>query len=140
MGGGPLTLLGRGAARLSFPPPKRGVWRAEMTRDLDYSQILPAFNSGETLGLWVRRTCTGCVSPPGAPQRHPVFRLSRQSDRAGVMVPRRGYPSAARGRGWCRPRSREPHPAPTTWHLMMVALAGQRGRMLAQRTVQNKNI
>src|SRR5262245_58597162 len=39
----PLSWWGRGVARLFSLPPKRGVWRAEMTRDLDYSQILPRF-------------------------------------------------------------------------------------------------
>jgi hypothetical protein len=39
-------------------PPKRGVWRAEMTRDLDYSQILPGVCPGVTRGRRVRRTCT----------------------------------------------------------------------------------
>src|SRR6266542_5723961 len=53
----PLTSVGRGGARLFFLPPKRGVWRAEMTRDLDYSQVLPKrFRLGVIRGRRVRRT------------------------------------------------------------------------------------
>jgi hypothetical protein len=73
-----------------FPSPMRGVWRAEMTRDLDYSQILPSVCPGVTLGLWVRRTCTGCVSPTGAPLAVSVrFRVSRCPDDAGPNSPHR---------------------------------------------------
>src|SRR5262245_29478272 len=48
--------VGRGVARLFFPPPKRGVWRAEMTRDLHYSGDPPDCLLGHDPWPLVRRT------------------------------------------------------------------------------------
>ena len=104
--------FGSGAGGPSlFPPPKRGVWRAEMTRDLDYSQILPVFDSGETHGLWVRRTCTGCVSSTDAPLRYlSAFAFLGARTMRG-LTPRTVAPGAARGRSY-EVRPQVPHPVP----------------------------
>src|SRR5262249_13741867 len=90
----------------------RGVWRAEMTRDLDYSQILPVFDSGETLGLWVRRTCTRCVSPPGAPRRYPSAFAFLGARTMRGLTPRTVCSGGRSGAGKRLPHPQVPHPAP----------------------------
>jgi hypothetical protein len=105
MAGGPRTLVGRGVAHLSFPPPERGVWRAEMTRDLDCSQILPEacyrlggdpWPTGPThlYGMRLanrRATCGICplsrFSVPGEAGAVPQRRCSRGRSGAGLRLP-----------------------------------------------------
>src|SRR5262249_38755750 len=94
---------------VSFPVPQRGEWRAEATRDLDYSQILPA-RSGATRGLRVRRTVP--VPPAIRPAtRHYRFRVPGRSDRCRKSL-------CSRGATRCRPG---------TW-LALATLAGAASR------------
>src|SRR5262245_4702938 len=54
----------------------------------------------------------GAPAPLGAPPRHsPQFAFYGGRTCAGPVVPRRGYPAAARVRG-CEPRTQVPRPAP----------------------------
>src|SRR5262244_2961166 len=92
-----------------FPFPDRGEWRAEATRDLDYSQILPD-RSGVTRGLRVRRTVPVRLAVRRA-TRHYRFRVHGQSDRC-----RESW--CSRGATRCRPR---------TW-LACATLAGAASR------------
>src|SRR5262249_50597462 len=77
-----------------FPFPQRGEWRAEATRDLDYSQILPD-RSGVTRGLRVRRTVPVRLAVRRA-TRHYRFRVHGQSDRCRESL-------CSRGATRCRP-------------------------------------
>src|SRR5262245_51953778 len=94
----PRSWCGRGVARLSSLPPKRGVWRAEMTRDLDCSQILPSFARENP---W----------PTGPTHLYGIRLANRRATAASVLAPftavgpvavfsaAGSYPRTARGRG-----------------------------------------
>src|SRR5262249_46740065 len=80
-----------------FPSPERGEWRAEATRDLDYSQILPDC-SGVTRGLRVRRTVPVRLAVRRA-TRHYRFRVHGQSDRARGLCATGRLPECRPGTG-----------------------------------------
>src|SRR6266540_6112115 len=123
----PQTRCGRGVARLFFRPPKRGEWRAEMTRDLDYSQVLPKrFRLGVIRGLRVRRTVRVRLANRRATAASTAICLLRVLDSTGVDSAPHSVCSRNRPGTWlCRPRPQEPHPVPHSRHLMMVPLAGR---------------
>src|SRR5262245_44294195 len=73
-----------------FPSPMRGVWRAEMTRDLDCSQILPNVEFGrdpwptDPTHLYVMRLVNRRATAVSV-----RFRVSRCPDDAGPNSPHR---------------------------------------------------
>src|SRR5262244_645601 len=81
-----------------FPFPDRGEWRAEATRDLDYSQILPD-RSGVTRGLRVRRTVPVRLAVRRATRHLRLYAFNGSVGPARSLSATGGLPAAARGRG-----------------------------------------